>query len=565
MINSTANSQCLWYMPKWLAVALPLLAAALPSVFVATKISPLYTDLTLVQSVLTPAYAMPHYPPLYPYFAWAIHKFANAACGLPPGLSDCGLYSLVFAQQALFVMAIFYFAISCAETMVGRLVAIVPFYLMPVFALVNYGFQTEAIWVSLLIVMLAACYRIARHGAVTVHGVVVLALSFTAALLVRQTTLFVAPVVPLVLGAIAFIECRVQLVRAFVIIIVTMVCCVGVAYAINRSVLIANHIEPRVVWGRGTIEVIQRIVVKMEHGSEARPPQSRTTLIPKLQSHAEDPLLRNAIPTIMKYVDATYDGKGKAMTWGGAHYALMRLGTQNAAGLPVPVDFGEADQLVNEFCVLFVTTYPGLWFRYIGSTFDQYLGDITQLPPDKITTLIKEGLLGRAGYLNLMTANFRSSRGYSALYAIEAWRIADLILMQSRPLPSISGLPATRMATRPAVLMAGERSLFQSWYMRLTASIADWEIIAVLLVLVLWGWISSRLDMRTCIVVVATLTAMIVYIFLASALLAHLPRYDMPYELLLTAAAGYTLAALFRCKLSAHREYQCDRPAQVCS
>src|SRR5262249_50954074 len=107
--------------------------------------------------------------------------------------------------------------------------------------------------------------------------------------------------------------------------------------------------------------VIQRAVNRLEAG-RGRPgqPQDRWEMLPTLQAGADDPLLRDALPTILTYLDRTYDGQGKAWTWGGAHFALMRGGIRDAEGRWTPVTYALADRLVNQFCLLFIKTYPGV-------------------------------------------------------------------------------------------------------------------------------------------------------------------------------------------------------------
>ena len=112
----------------------PIVIAALPSLILFSVVPPIYTDMTIADVTKTPAYILPHYPPLYAYFLFGIHEFANAICSQPSGLSDCGLFLMTAIQHCLLIAAIVYFSRSSADTLFGRLMAIIPFYFMPVFA-----------------------------------------------------------------------------------------------------------------------------------------------------------------------------------------------------------------------------------------------------------------------------------------------------------------------------------------------------------------------------------------------------------------------------------------------
>ena len=502
---------------SWPAVPLlvPLGLAVLASIILFAVVPPIYTDLTIARAVKTPSFMLPHYPPLYAYFLWATHTLANAACGLPAGLSDCGLYAMTILQHLIFAAAVCYFALGCSDRLLGRVAAIVPFYLMAAFLLVNHGLQTEAIWFSCLALMFGATIRILRSGAVTPATLVTLCGAFTAGLLIRPTTLFLAPIVP---GALILASLAERSRRSLAnLALVALVLSVGAVVSLIATAMAfaAHGIEYRSPWGRGTIEVVQVIVSQLEAGADGIAPVQRTALIPTLQARADDPLLRNAIPTIVAYVDATYDGTGKYTAWGGAHYALMRSGTRDAAGIPVAVDLATADRLVNSFCLLFIRTYPDLVADYAITNAAAYARDAL-------------GMTGGSGLQITMEAKLEALRLVTG-----EW--------EEGVLPGVRSLAMVR---RNADVLTGYQRLFDSSVLGWAAGVSDLQWAGVLGLLLGAGILTRRHSRPVALFMLAGAATGVFCIGVTSVLLIHLKRYELPYEFLLAAMLGAAAAGL---------------------
>src|SRR5262249_31867038 len=170
--------------------------------------------------------------------------------------------------------------------------------------------------------------------------------------------------------------------------------------------------------------------------SEAR---DRREMLPALQAAADDPLLRNALPTILAHLDRTYDGRAKAWTWGGAHFALMREGTRDGEGRWAPVRYPLADRLVNRFCLLFIRTYPGVMLdqaRLQLSKYEEFAG-------------------GRRGELPFLEDMFQ----FTCLEYILNYRLFSLSYLQHGPVPpSLAPLQASALMQK-ADLSATEEYL----------------------------------------------------------------------------------------------------------
>jgi hypothetical protein len=496
---------------------IPLVLAAIPSLLLFAILSPLYTDMTIATAVTTPVHMMPHYPPLYAYFLWGVHEVANGICGQPSGLSDCGLYLMAVIQHAVLIAAIYYFSVSCSETLSGRIWAILPFYVMPAFLLVNHGLQTEAIWFSCLIFMLAATVGIVRRGRISHGASIVLMAAFLTAMLIRPTTVFLVPVIPASLLLILLFERhRVAFANLSMVLVL-----LGVATAwsivVVQQVFMANGISPRSTWGRGTIEAIQRLVWPLEAGTNRATPRDRKEFIAPLQAAAADPLLRNAIPAIVTHLDANYAGTGKSENWGGAHYALTRTGTRDAAGNPVSVDLGLADRLVNQFCLLFIQTYPMLVYEHAINNLKLYWRDMSGNP-------------AAAGLLTTMNDAHRGSLRFARDTAGD----------------SPAGLAKTVIKQNNARIFADYDRLQNSSYIRLVTSISDLHLLIAIVLLALAGLLVGNLDRSIAMFVVAGLATIVVYLVLVSVLLAYLPRYELPSELLLAIMCGLLFTTVLR-------------------
>src|SRR5207244_2752423 len=92
----------------------------------------------------------------------------------------------------------------------------------------------------------------------------------------------------------------------------------GLAYLGSQEMIRAaatlSGKEHRTVWGRGTIEVIQKVIWRLEAGDgPTGQPQDRLTLLPALEAGTEDPLLRCALPTILTYLDRDFAGIGRSV------------------------------------------------------------------------------------------------------------------------------------------------------------------------------------------------------------------------------------------------------------
>src|SRR4051794_23718574 len=109
-----------------------LVVAAGASLLTACFLWPVYMDTPLLPRATTePASTMPHYPPLYGYFVWALHALANGLAGTGPGPSDAGIFTLALAQQVLLTLAFVYVALSYANSLIARVVALLPLYALP--------------------------------------------------------------------------------------------------------------------------------------------------------------------------------------------------------------------------------------------------------------------------------------------------------------------------------------------------------------------------------------------------------------------------------------------------
>ena len=482
---------------SWTVLLVPLALAASPSILLFAAVPPLYTDMTIVSAVANPAAMMPHYPPLYAYFVRVTHVVANAACGLPDGLSNCGLYTMTLAQHVILIAAIWYFVSSCAETLSRRIAAMAPFYVMPAFLLVNHGLQTEAIWLSCLIVVLGATIRLLR-GRTGRATFVTLCAALTAAVLIRPTTLFLAPVIPAALTLHALVERTRRSLATLALGITALVIGVMWGQLATGLTFAAHGIEYRSSWGRGTIEVVQRIVWRLETGDQGHAPVQRSTLVPALEASARDPLLRNAIPTIVAYLDADYEGTGKTTVWGGAHYQLMRSGTRDGGGSPVVVDFAMADRLVNQFCVLFIRTYPELIADYARRTAASYVSDAF-------------GLTGESGLQTTMAA-----------------KIAALRFVADGSGNGLPGVQSLAMAQQNTEIVVRYQRFSGSSLFRMLASVSDAQWAGVLIVVLTAGLVSRRLSRAVAVFVLATSLTIIFYVGVTSTLLAFIRRYELP-------------------------------------
>jgi hypothetical protein len=253
----------------------------------------------------------------------------------------------------------------------------------------------------------------------------------------------------------------------------------------------------------------------LEAGSDGIAPIQRATLIPTLQVRTDNPLLRNAIPTIVAYVDATYDGTGKAMNWGGAHYALMRSGTRDAAGTPVAVDLATADRLVNRFCLLFIRTYPGLVADYAITNAAAYARDAL-------------GITGGSGLQITMKAKLEALRLVTG-----EW--------EEGVLPGVQSLAMVR---RNAEVLTRYQDLSDGSLLRWIAGVTDLQWAAVLVLLLAAGILTRRHSRPVALFMLAGVTAGVFCIGMTSVLLAHLTRYELPYEFLLAAMLGAAAASL---------------------
>src|SRR5262249_42882183 len=109
--------------------------------------------------------------------------------------------------------------------------------------------------------------------------------------------------------------------------------------------------------------------------------------IPLLQAGTSDPELRSAIPTIVHYIDADYEGAGRSTVWGGAHAALVRSGIRDRDGNVLTVDMARADALINRFCLLYMRTFPGRFAESTRRSIRDYLAVSVGADPGNMSGL----------------------------------------------------------------------------------------------------------------------------------------------------------------------------------
>ena len=231
---------------------------------------------------------------------------------------------------------------------------------------------------------------------------------------------------------------------------------------------------------------------------------------------AENPLLRNAIPIIVANLDADYQGTGKSENWGGAHYALVRVGTKDGAGNPVGVDFALADTLVNQFCWLFIKTYPDLMMQYAQRTMLSYLRNASGEP-------------AAAGLLTTM---------YDA-------HLGALRFARDTSGDSPVGLAGTIIKRKNAEMFAGYERLQSSRYIGFAKRVSDLYLVVAIIVFVVAGVLTRRIDRQIAMCVVAGFMTLGFYLAVISLLLAYISRYVLPYQLLLVLMLGLVVARLF--------------------
>ncbi|MGH6635585.1 MAG: hypothetical protein ACRED0_05435, partial [Gammaproteobacteria bacterium] len=134
------------------------------------------------------------------------------------------------------------------------------------------------------------------------------------------------------------------------------------------------------------------------------------------------------------------------------------------------------------------------------------------------------------------------SKTQDALDSMLAWKLASIDLIQD--VPYYSNLPGVRelemIQANQSTLEAYER-LKHSAYIRFTGAIRDVWLIATILLLTCLGFWVRNLNRHLGCFIIAGCLIVILYLLLISVLLAFIPRYQIPYQLLLCILLGSIL------------------------
>jgi 4-amino-4-deoxy-L-arabinose transferase-like glycosyltransferase len=105
-------------------------------------------------------------------------------------------------------------------------------------------------------------------------------LAFTAGLLIRPTTLFLIPILPIALILACLVRRDRRSLKNLAVVALMLVASAIWAQIATAMAFTAHDIAYRSSWGRGTIEAVQRIVKRIEAGTGGTAAIERTALIP---------------------------------------------------------------------------------------------------------------------------------------------------------------------------------------------------------------------------------------------------------------------------------------------
>jgi hypothetical protein len=271
----------------------------------------------------------------------------------------------------------------------------------------------------------------------------------------------------------------------------------------------ANRMEFVVTpWGRGTMEVIQRAVWKLESGEGGLAQADRATLIPDLEAAAGTPQLRKAVPTIVTYLDRTYDGTAKAGVWGGAHTALVRAG--------MAADIMQADRLVNEFCFLFMKTHPKVLLAEWKETILIYAREFMGI----------------------------SGPGWRSIHFSIFSRDVTIVAARDNAANLPPEMQRLSMVRRSSDYLTADRNVLESSYIRLANQVTDAGFSLAVAVLLLLGALARKLDANAISFTLAGFLTALLYVFVVSFLLVFIPRYVLPYQVVIAGVLGLLAARL---------------------
>jgi hypothetical protein len=174
----------------------------------------------------------------------------------------------------------------------------------------------------------------------------------------------------------------------------------------------------------------------------------------------------------------------------------------------------DADRLVNRFCALFLRTFPGLVWKQAKLSSGIYGHDFVGTPPG---------------------AAIRTTMGA---------KLAALRYVGNGQGQGLPGLASTAMVRRNADMLASHEAFTESRYLALVKQLTDLRLACAIFALLGICFILGLLDVKLVALSVAVSVTVAFYVSVISVLLVQLPRYELPYELLLALLTSVLVSAL---------------------
>lgn len=265
----------------------------------------LYADSVVQMLYSINEFVIPHFPPFYPVFTRTVNYVVTGL--LQPGspaaapwgsanLSDASLYTIIALQQLLWAGAVAYFACGAAMTLRRRLLAVLPFYLVPAISLYNHGIATDGPWASGLIVMVGASYRILQDDRIlSRHHLTYFAAMFFA-MMTRHTAFVFAFLLPASILGLTILErakWRQHLVRVVCITVLSFAM-LPIDHIVNVVACQWAGVTYRSTVGRvGVLKIIWT-------DWNAMPEAQRRSVEEAIEAKCSEPLVAGAVPVIFE-------------------------------------------------------------------------------------------------------------------------------------------------------------------------------------------------------------------------------------------------------------------------
>ncbi len=330
-------------MPLWLLATVPAAWA--------------FVDSLLLLELGSNSLVIPHFPPLYPLFAWAVN-LGLAAAEEAPAITDRGLLAMVVLQQALAVVAVVAFARSASRALWRQLLVVALVALNPIYFLLAHSLRTEALWLPLVLLLLALALRIWEAAGPSPAAWLGYYSVLLLAVLTRHPSLLLAGLLPALylFGFVFFGQRRRNLWRLVTHAAAGLLVLVA-ANLVTAAVCDRFDAKPRALWGRAAV---YRIVWT---DWDEIPRREKRQLIRQLRRAEPDPLVRRAIPVVLASTQA----------WGGAYGDVHRLLAESPLTPPGADLEVLADEVLNAVCWRFLTSRHPIVVDGIRRDFLEYV------------------------------------------------------------------------------------------------------------------------------------------------------------------------------------------------